>query len=751
MAKNLFLFFLIIGKIAFSQNKIISGEIFYDNKPVSGASIYLKELKKGTISDENGYFIINNISKTKFSLIISFVGLESKKLSVDFKKNNVQDIGVIELFSNKDLDEIVVSGTLKPVTKLNSSVPVEVYNKNFFKSNPSASIFESIQNINGIRPQINCGVCNTGDIHINGQDGSNTMVLIDGLPIVSGLSTVYGLTGIPQSLIEKIEIIKGPTSATYGSEAIGGLINLITKLPEYSNKFSFDTFYSGWGEKNYDIGYKYKIGNKIESLLGVNYFNYSNPIDNNNDGFTDLTLQDRVSIFNKINFNKKSSIATRFVYEDRWGGQTNWSKIYRGSDKIYGESIYTSRWEVFGNHKFNNNLKFEFSINDHIQNSAYGTTLYKANQFIGFGQFLWNKSINSNDLTFGLALRYTLYDDNSTATFNENMLKNENDKVYLPGFFIQDELKLNDKNLLLLGVRYDYNSIYGNIITPRINYKWNSNDKTSTIRIGMGTGFRITNVFTEDHAALTGSREVVFLENIDPEKSKNINLNFIKNIYFKSGIIIDFDSSIFFTRFSNKIIPNYDFDPDKIIYQNLKGSSISKGGSLNINSTFSNGLRMNLGVTLIDSYTINNGVKEKPYLTETFHGNWRISYNISNINLKFDYTGNIIGSMLLPLLNSNDPRPQYSPTYSIQNIQITKSLINKYEFYIGLKNILNFTPDARSISRSFDPFDKKVVYDSNGKIEVNSENPYGLSFDTSYVYASNQGIRFFAGLRINLN
>ena len=240
MAKNLFLFFLIIGKIAFSQNKIISGEIFYDNKPVSGASIYLKELKKGTISDKNGYFIIDNISKTKFSLIISFVGLESKKLSVDFKKNNVQDIGVIELFSNKDLDEIVVSGTLKPVTKLNSSVPVEVYNKNFFKSNPTASIFESIQNINGIRPQINCGVCNTGDIHINGQDGSNTMVLIDGLPIVSGLSTVYGLTGIPQSLIEKIEIIKGPTSATYGSEAIGGLINLITKLPEYSNKFSFD-------------------------------------------------------------------------------------------------------------------------------------------------------------------------------------------------------------------------------------------------------------------------------------------------------------------------------------------------------------------------------------------------------------------------------------------------------------------------------------------------------------------------------
>ena len=749
--KKFFFLLLIISKITFGQNFTVTGNIIFENKPLSGASIYAKELKKGTVSNKNGYFIISNISETKFNLIFSFVGLQSKKILVDLEKNNLQDLGVIELFSNEDLDEIVVSGTLKPVTKLNSSVPVEVYNKNFFKSNPTASIFESIQNINGVRPQINCGVCNTGDIHINGQDGSYTMVLIDGLPIVSGLSTVYGLTGIPQSLIEKIEIIKGPASATYGSEAIGGLINLITKLPEYSNKLSFDTFYSGWGEKNYDLGYKYRIGDKIESIFGLNYFNYSNPIDNNNDGFTDLTLQDRISIFNKINFNRKSSIASRFVYEDRWGGQTNWSPQYRGSNEIYGESIYTSRWEIFGNHNFSNNLKFEFSLNNHIQNSAYGTTLYKANQFIGFGQFLWNKSIKSNDLTFGLALRYTVYDDNSTATFNEISFKNEDDKVYLPGFFIQDELKLNNNNSLLLGIRYDYNSTYKDIITPRINYKWNSNDKTSTIRIGMGTGFRITNVFTEDHAALTGSREVVFLENIDPEKSKNINLNFVKNIYFKSGVIIDFDSSIFYTTFSNKIIPDYDFDPDKIIYQNLDGSSISRGGSININSTFSNGLRINLGVTFLDSYTKDEGINKDPYLTENFHGNWRVSYEISNLNLKFDYTGNIVGPMLLPLLNINDPRPQYSPTYSIQNIQITKSLINKYEFYLGLKNILNFTPDARSISRSFDPFDKKVVYDSNGKIEVNSENPYGLSFDTSYVYASNQGIRFFAGLRINLN
>ena len=93
------------------------------------------------------------------------------------------------------IDQIVVTSSIKPVSKLESAVPVEVYTPTFLKYNPSPSIFESMQNINGVRPQVNCSVCNTGDIHINGLEGAYTMVMIDGMPIVSGLSTVYGLNG----------------------------------------------------------------------------------------------------------------------------------------------------------------------------------------------------------------------------------------------------------------------------------------------------------------------------------------------------------------------------------------------------------------------------------------------------------------------------------------------------------------------------------------------------------------------------
>ena len=744
MKLNIILFVLFSIQTGFSQEHTINGTVYSEGEPLNGASLRIKGTNLGTITNEKGYFSIKFSKKKNNQLIISYTGHKSKQIEIDPKDS---DIGKIVLELYESLDEIVISGTLKPVSKLNSPVAVEVYSQSFFKANPSPSIFESLESINGIRPQLNCNVCNTGDIHINGQEGSYTMVLIDGLPIVSGLSTVYGLSGIPQSLIERVEIVKGPASTLYGSEAIGGVINLITKLPENSSKLSVDSFLSDWGELNTDIGYKYSLSKRTTGLLGINYFNFSNPIDNNNDGFTDLTIQDRISIFNKFTYGDKLSFATRFVYEDRWGGQLNWEPKYRGGDTVYGENIYTTRFEAFGNYTFNKNLSFQFSYNNHTHNSAYGTTIFNANQTIGFGQLIWNKSIKNNDLLFGLAYRYTYYDDDTTATFNEILNSNQEDIYHMPGLFIQDEIKINESNTLLLGIRFDHNSLHGNIFTPRINYKLSNYDQTSILRLSFGTGYRVAQVFTEDHAALTGARDVVFLNDLEPEKSWNTNLNYVKKVYLKEGAIIDFDISIFKTQFSNKIIPDYDTNPNKIIYDNLKGRSISQGVSLNINSLLENGIRFNLGATYIDSYIKEDGVKTVPYLTEKFQGVWKFEKKWNDKNLIFDLTGTTIGPLRLPTLSRLDPRPDYSSTFSIVNIQLTKILKNTFEIYGGVKNIFDFTPPKNSIARSFDPFDKQVVFDNSGNAIQNENNPYALTFDPSYVFASNQGFRFFFGLR----
>jgi len=727
-----------------AQTNSVSGKITSKGEALPFVNVYLKNTKLGTFTNENGFFELKDIPNGNFTLVSSNIGFEKKSIKI-MLSGNEKIVKNFSLDDTNSLEEIVISGTLRPVSKSNSPVSVEVYSATFFKKNPTPSIFESLQNVNGVRPQLNCNVCNTGDIHINGLEGPYTFVLIDGMPIVSGLSTVYGLTGIPQSLIERVEVVKGPASSLYGSEAVGGIINIITKKTANAPTLATDVSSSSWGEVNTDIGMRYKATDNIEGLLGINYFNFQNRIDNNGDNFTDLTLQNRISLFNKINIKRKSNkvltIAGRYVYEDRWGGEIDWGKKYRGSDVKYGESIYTNRWETFGTYELptSENINFQFSANGHFQDSFYGTDAFDAEQLIGFGQFTYNKQIREkHDLLIGMAYRYTYYDDNTFATLDENGIANKAAITHLPGIFIQDEIALNTQNNLLLGARLDYNSIHGRIVSPRVNYKWNSIDKTNIVRVSVGNGFRVANVFTEDHAALTGAREVEFDGELQPETSWNINLNYVKKVILENSFIT-LDASTFYTYFNNRILPDYETNSNKIIYANLEGHSVSKGISLNTDMTFTNGLSINLGATLMDVSLTENKIKTRQLLTESFSGVWSISYK-TNTNITFDYTGNIYGPMRLPLLGDKDPRAEFSPWFSIQNIQLTKKFTNSWEVYGGIKNLLNFTPPANSINNSENPFD----------IGIDTEKNPELAFDPSYVYASNQGIRAFMGIRYTL-
>jgi len=745
--KYLFLTILIItSKCIYSQN--ISGKIITNSPVVEGINISLLNTNFKTKTDSLGIYQFLNIPKGTYKIQVTSTGfkpivqkislLENQDLNLDFELEEDQN----------ELNEVVVSGTLKPVKRLESAVPVEVYSPVFFKKNPTPSIYDALQNINGVRPQLNCGVCNTGDIHINGLEGPYTLVMIDGMPIVSSLSTVYGLSGIPNSLVERIEIVKGPASSLYGSEAVGGLINIITKNPINAPAFSADYFTTSYFESNLDLGMKFNAGKKAVSLIGINYFNYDQVIDKDKDNFTDVTLSERISIFNKWSFkrnhNRLFTIAARGMYEDRWGGDIRWEKKYRGGDEIYGESIYTKRAELIGSYQlpFDEKLMFSFSGNVHYQDSRYGTTSYIANQKIGFVQLTWDKKVGRNDLLAGIASRYTYYDDNTPAT-------KDAENTWLPGIFVQDEITFSPKSQVLLGARYDYNSIHGSIFTPRFAYRFKANENT-IFRLNAGTGFRVVNLFTEDHAALTGSRDVVIKNDLKPEKSVNVNLNYIQKINFGNGTFMGIETTAFYTRFSNKIISDYETNPNEIIYNNIDGYALSQGISTNIDLNFPSGLKFIVGATVLDNKNVENGISERPYLTENFTGTWSISYKIQPWNLSMDYTGNVYSPMKLPLLSETDPRSPNSPWYSIQNIQFTYSGWKDFEIYGGIKNLLNFTPKQNNpflISRTNDPFDKNVQYDSAGKVLVTPDNPYGLTFDTTYVYGQNQTIRGFLGLR----
>jgi outer membrane receptor for ferrienterochelin and colicins len=733
---------------AWAQTGTLKGSVRAAGQAVPFASVGLKGTTHGATADEHGSFVLDKVPAGQYQLAVSALGYAPAERAVTVQAQQTSQVTVLLVSASNALADVVISGTLGEVSKSQSAVPVELYTPKFFQKNPSACLFENLTMVNGVRPQLNCSVCNTGDIHINGLEGPYTMVLIDGMPIVSSLSTVYGLSGIPNSMVERVEVVKGPASTLYGSEAVGGLINVITKNPQKAPPLAVDVFGTSFGELNVDAGAAAKLG-PATTLLTTNLFGYNQRRDVNHDGFTDVPTQHRASVFNKWNLTRPeervANLAARYYYEDRFGGQLGWRPEFRGTDSIYGESIYTSRYELLGQYQLpvkGEKLLLSGSYNRHHQNSVYGTTRYLATQHVGFGQLTWAKPLSvQHQLLLGAAYRYTWYDDNSPATAEQlgDVSRNRPDVVKLPGLFVQDEWHLNLESTLLTGLRLDHDPRHGLVPSGRVNYKWGTEDGRRVLRLGAGNGFRVVNLFTEDHAALTGARQVVVEERLRPERSWNATINYTHQLGSEARPLL-LDGSLFWTYFTNKITPDYDTDPNQIIYRNLRGYAISRGLTLNADWTAAPGLKLIAGVTLLDVFRREPGqpARLRQVQTPGFSGTYAVSYALERWGLTLDYTGQVTGPMHLPV-QPLDYRPSRSPWYSLQNVQATKQLGKRLQAYGGIKNLLGFLP-RHVLLRPFDPFDKYV----------NQDNPNGYTFDTEYNYAPVQGRRGFLGLRYSL-
>ena len=637
--------------------------------------------------------------------------------------------------------EVVISGNLKKMSKKDSPLPIEVYRAEYFQKAAVNNLLDATQQITGLRPQINCSVCNTGDIHLNGMEGPYTAVLIDGMPIVSSLSTVYGLSGIPLSMIERVEVIKGPGAAMYGSEAMAGIINIITKSTNSADKLYIESSLSSQLESSSDLAMKYNIGKKAQAILSLNHFNFDNKLDVNSDGFTDIALQKRFSLFNKYTFENDRSLinfAYRLMYEDRWGGELNWNDNFRGGDSIYGETIQTKRLEIISSIKPNkiSPVEFQSSYVYHNQESTYGITNFNAYQHTFFLQSIYRYQKSKHEILTGLALKTNFYDDNTLLTREPNdsgRTKIRRDVV--PGIFIQDEWKFSLRWKALLAMRFDYDLIQGLIISPRTSLQYKANEQTQ-YRIGAGRGFRVVNVFTEDHAALTGDRKIQFAENLNPESTINSFFS-VDHIFLLKNSYIKAEFNLFNTYFFNRIIANYDLDPNKIIYKNLNGYSISQGLNAKFDWQSTEHLNIQFGCTFLDAFEKTDTNRIDILFSSRFSGNISISYELSKLKLKIDYSSVFYSPMRLPIL-PNDFRDEYSPWYAIHTIQATKT-VNKWEVFLAMKNIFDFLP-TNPLMRSFDPFDKRIHID----------NPNNYTFDTTYGYAPMQGRRILIGFRYKI-
>lgn len=738
----------------------LQGILESDEGVLPGATVQVLGTELGTAADINGFYQIKNIPEGDHKVEIRAVGYKPNQKSITLKNGELKALNVFLELDNLGLDEIVITGTMQPTYVSKSPIKVDVVTSeymNTFTPAAASSIIEGVKLVNGIQEVVACGVCFTNSISINGLPGPYTAILMDGTPIYGNLASVYGLNGIPSMLIERFEVIKGPSSTLYGSEAVAGVINIITKDPDKQPKFSVDIMGTSHLESFGNIAGAIKT-KSVSGFIGLNYAYINDFDDENEDGFGDNINMDRYSFFTKWDFKRKSkkkfSLAAKYYYEDRRNGveeflvDRNYQEL-RGSDEVYGESIYTNRAEIFGTYEFNTseNFKIDYSLSSHDQNSYYGADFYKANQNIAFANLIWDKQLGDHNLLIGMTNRVQQYDDNTVATQDSVGLNivNKPDNQYIPGIFVQNEWEISQAFTALAGARLDHYDLHGFIFSPRLNLKFKPQPST-TIRTNFGTGFRVVNLFTEDHAFITGQREVVIAEELKPERSLNgaININHLYTIGNSQGMI---DIDAYYTYFENKIIPNYD-DPNTIEYANTTGHALTKGIGFNVNHDFYWPLSMSLGfnwqkATETEPNANGEDVERKIEFAQEYSGVATVNYRIKRAKMTIGYTARVTGPMSLPEVfdldeNGNPittPRPTISKSYSFHNIQISKDFPKGLNVYLGVQNLFDYRQPVSPLVGYNDP---------------NTNIGFSNSFDTSYAYAPIHGRELYLGIKWSL-
>jgi outer membrane receptor for ferrienterochelin and colicin len=710
------------------------------NEALIGASVYWLDNAQGTMTEINGKFIIEFNENSNKKLVASYVGHKSDTIEITNQK-----FVKFKLAAIKSLNEVVITDERDGIILSNLDlIKTETITQTELKKAACCDLAGCFETQLTVQPQTSNVITNSKELRILGLSGVYNQVLVDGLPLIQGLTYTYGISGIPGTLVENIFVSKGANSVLQGFESISGQINVITKDPGTTDKLLLNVYMNSFFEKQMNANYAFKKG-KWKNITAIQTVQPSKKIDNDNDNFLDLPLLTRYLIFNKLTYGKETDwgwygkIAFRFLNEERIGGQYAYNAdTDKGKTSIYGQAVNFNQPEVYLKTGYRLNDKHNFVVLTntflHDQNSFFGATSYKAKQQNIYGnvQYEWSYT-KAHTLKTGISFRHLKINEN--ILFTDSTLYRTYDGNYkrvekIPGIFAENSMTFfNNKLTWISGLRSDEHNQFGNTVTPRTMLKYDLNSNT-VFRANIGTGWRTVNLFSENIGLLVSSRDIIFSENLLPERALNYGVNMVQKFELKN-ISGYFTSDFYRTEFQNQIFPDYDSDPTKAYIKNFTGTSISNGFQAELNLKIVKRIEFKTGYNFLDVYRIENDKKVLLPFNSRHKFLWTLSIKPINKKISIDINTHWYGQQRLPNTKSNPiefQRPDYSQSFTIYNIQFTYNL-KKLELYAGCENIFNF--------RQLQPI-------------ISWQNPYSPYFDTSSVWGPTRGRELYCGVRFKL-
>lgn len=651
-------------------------------------------------------------------------------------------------FSQTKLEDVKVEAVKKGIRKsLTTTTNTSVVSSKELLKAACCNLAESFETNPSIDVNFADALTGTKQIKMLGLTSPYLMITEENIPSVRGASQAYGLSFTPGTWVESIQITKGAGSVVNGYESISGQIN--TELIKPMKDIPF--FLNAYGASDSRFELNTHFNKKVSDKWATSFYIHGNTRlaknDMNHDGFLDNPLGKQVNMVNRWQYSNPetgwvSFINFKYMKDEKQTGQLEFDK---NRDKLttnyWGSEINTNRFDftsklgyVFKDMPYQS-IGIQNAYSNHNQDSYFGWNQYYIQQQSYYSNLIFNSIINNTMHKFATGLNFT-YDKYAEFVNLADVSRMDNSV----GGFFEYTYDNNDKFSYILGGRLDYHNRLGAFFTPRLHVRYNPWEK-SVFRVSAGRGKRAANIYAENQNLFASSRAFSVLDTngkiygLNPEIAWNYGFSFTQN-FMLFGKPADATVDFYRTDFQNQAIVDVMQSPQQVLFYNLKGNSFANSLQLDFNYEIKKHFNLRTAYKYYDISTdyLSGSFQRPMQAKHRFFGNIEYATHIieKGKQWKFDYTLNWLGNQQLPTTATNvvgEQLPEFSPSFTVMNAQVTRTFSSTFEVYVGGENIGNYRQE---------------------KAILGAGNPFGSNFDTSIIYAPVFGQMYYAGLRFKV-
>ena len=705
-------------------------------EPLPGANVAWVNTKIFTVTAEDGSFSVDK-PKDSETLVISYIGFENDTIHVDSENVKLE----IVLREGLSLGEVNVVRRRFGTTKLRSSaMNVDIISNAELSRAACCNLGESFVTNPSVDVSYSDAATGAKQIKLLGLSGTYVQMMTENIPNYRGAAAPYGLGYVPGPWMQSIQVSKGSSSVKNGYESITGQINVEFKKPQLpeADWVSANLFASSTGRYEANADATLKLSKRWSTSLLAHYENETMAHDANHDGFADIPRVEQYNFWNRWAY-----MGDHYVFQAGIKALSEWrnsGQVNHGGNpgqELYKIGIDTRRYEAFTKNAYifnkekNTNLALILQGTFHNQDAVYGHKLYDVDQTNVYASLLFETEFSKrHSLSTGLSFNYDGYDQRYRLTNDVELPRLKSfEKESVPGAYVQYTYNLEDKLILMGGIRGDYSSMHGFFVTPRAHVKYNPNEFVN-FRLSAGKGYRTNHVLAENNYLLASSRKVRIAGDLDQEEAWNYGAS-ISSYIPLFGKTLNLNAEYYYTDFLKQVVVDMDTDPHEIAFYNLNERSYSHVFQVEANYPLFKGFTLTAAYRFTDAKTTYNGeLKERP-LTSRYKGLVTASYKTPLEIWQFDATLQLNGGGRMPSRYIlEDGTPSWSARYGSfeqLSVQITR-YFRRWSIYVGGENLTNFKQ-------------KNPIIDA--------ANPWGENFDSTMIWGPVHGAKAYIGIRFN--